>query len=115
MFRPIVTGKNPSNNVLIYWDTESQGNLLSNSRTAPRGIALLCLDNGFNEFSGRSLWTGLAPFPWVRRVADTFDSSELGEDLRESKASERLRNGSDGRDESEEHTARQQGDLKNVD
>ena len=54
-------------------------------------------------------------FAWVRRVADTFDSSELGEDLRESKASERLRNGSDGRDESEEHTARQQGDLKNVD
>ena len=57
--RPIMTGENPSNYVFVDWDVESQGNLLSNSRTAPGGIALLCLDNGFNEFFVGSLWTGL--------------------------------------------------------
>ena len=56
-----MTSENPSNYVFVDWDVESQGNLLSNSRTAPSAIALLCLDNGFNEFFGRSLWTGLAP------------------------------------------------------
>ena len=57
--RSIVTGENPSNHVFVDWDVESQGNLLSNSRTAPGGIALLRLDNGFNEFFVRSLWAGL--------------------------------------------------------
>jgi hypothetical protein len=61
LFGSIVAGENPSNNVFVYWDVESQSNLLSNSRTAPGGIALFGLDNGFDEFSGRSLWTGLAP------------------------------------------------------
>jgi hypothetical protein len=60
LFRPIVTGENPSDDVFVDWDVESQGDLLSNSRTAPGGIAPFGLDNGFNEFSGRSLWTGLA-------------------------------------------------------
>src|SRR4030095_13701606 len=50
LFGPIVTGENPSNNVLIDLDVKSQGNLLSDPWTAPAGIALLCLDNGFNEF-----------------------------------------------------------------
>jgi hypothetical protein len=31
LFRPIVTGENPSNNILVDWDVESQGDLLSNS------------------------------------------------------------------------------------
>ncbi len=35
LFRPIVTGENPSNHVLVYWDVESQSDLLSDSRTAP--------------------------------------------------------------------------------
>src|SRR6186713_2132149 len=56
-FRSIVIGENPSDNVFVDWDVESQGHLLSNSRTAPGRIALFCLDYGFNEFSGRSLWT----------------------------------------------------------
>jgi len=60
-FRPIVTGENPADNVSVDWDVESQGHLLSNFRTAPSRIALFCLDNGFDEFSGWSLWTGLAP------------------------------------------------------
>ena len=61
--RPIVTGENPLDTVFVDWDVESQGNLLSNSRTA-RGIVLFCLENGFNNFSGRSLWTGPASSLW---------------------------------------------------
>jgi hypothetical protein len=38
-FRAIVTGENPSDNVLIDLDVESQGNLLSDPWTAPAGIA----------------------------------------------------------------------------
>jgi len=72
--------------VFVDWDVESQGKL-SNSRTAPRGIA--------SSMSSRDgpLYRACA-FPWVRRVADTFDSSELGGGSRESKTLERLRNGS---------------------
>jgi hypothetical protein len=53
-----VTGENPSDNGFFDWDVESQGNLLSNSRTAPSGIALLCFDNGFNELFVRAVWAG---------------------------------------------------------
>ena len=59
LFRPIVAGENPSNNVFVDGDVESQGNLLSNSRTAPGGITLLHLDDGFNEFFVGPLWSGL--------------------------------------------------------
>jgi hypothetical protein len=43
---------------LIDLDVESQGNLLSDPWTAPARIALLCLDDGFNEFFAGSFWTG---------------------------------------------------------
>ena len=56
--RPTVTSENPSNYVFVDWDVESQGNLLSNSQTAPSGIALLCFDNGFNEFFVTAVWAG---------------------------------------------------------
>jgi hypothetical protein len=55
-----MAGKNPSDNVFVDRDVESQGNLPSNSRTAPAGIALFDLDNAFDEFSGRSFGTGLS-------------------------------------------------------
>src|SRR5207244_11677425 len=61
LFRSIVTGENPSNRVFVDGDVESQGNLLSNSRTAPGGIALLHLDNGFQEFFVGSFWAGPTP------------------------------------------------------
>ena len=61
LFRPIVAGENPSNNVFVDGEVESQGNLLSNSRTAPGGIDLLHLDDGFNEFLVRPLWSGPTP------------------------------------------------------
>jgi len=69
LFRPIVTGENPSNNVFVDWDVESQGDLLSNSRTAPGGIALLHLDDGFNEFFAGPLWSGLTSAPGCKEKA----------------------------------------------
>jgi hypothetical protein len=51
-----MTGENPSDNVLIDLDVESQGNLLSDPWTAPAGIAALCLNNGFNEFFAGAFW-----------------------------------------------------------
>ena len=51
LFRPIVTGENPADNIFVDWNVESQGYLLSNSWTAPRGIASFGLDNGFDEFT----------------------------------------------------------------
>ena len=61
LFRPIVAGENPSNNVFVDGDVESQGNLLSDSRAAPGGIALLHLDNSVDEFFVGSVWSGLTP------------------------------------------------------
>ena len=59
--RPIVAGENPSNNVFVDGDVESQGNLLSDSRATPGGIALLHLDNSVDEFFVGSVWSGLTP------------------------------------------------------
>jgi len=56
-----VTGENPSNHVFVDGDVESQGNLLSNARAAPGGIALLHLDDGFDEFFVGASGSGLAP------------------------------------------------------
>ena len=46
---------------LVDGDGESQGNLLSDARTAPGGIALLDLDDGINEFSTGSSGPGRPP------------------------------------------------------
>jgi hypothetical protein len=59
--RSVVTGENPSNHVFVDGEVESPGNLLSNARTAPGGIALLHLDHGFNEFFGGSFGAGPTP------------------------------------------------------
>ena len=61
LFRPIVGGENPSNNVFVDGDVKSQGNLLSDARTAPGGIAPLHLDDGFDEFFVGPLWSGFTP------------------------------------------------------
>ena len=55
-----MAGENPSNNVFVDGDVERQGNLLSDSRVAPGGIALLYLDDDFNEFLVGPLWSGLS-------------------------------------------------------
>ena len=58
--RSVATGENPSNRVIVDGDVESEGNLLSDARTAPRGIALLHLDDGVDEFFVGSPGSGLA-------------------------------------------------------
>src|SRR5438270_647179 len=63
LFRSVVTGKNPSNYVFFDGDVESQGQLLSDSRAAPGGIALLHLDDGFNEFLVGSFGARPTPAP----------------------------------------------------
>ena len=75
-FRPIVTGENPSHHVLVYGDGESQGNLLSDARTAPGGIALLHLDDGISKFSARSFWPW--PPPVLGREEDAILSVPQG-------------------------------------
>ena len=55
-----MAGENPSDNVFVDWDVESQGHLLSNSWTAPGRIALLCFENRFNELFVRSVWAGVS-------------------------------------------------------
>jgi hypothetical protein len=59
----VLTGENPSHHVLVDGNSESQGNLLGDARTAPGGIALLHLDDGFHELLVGSFWAGppLAP------------------------------------------------------
>jgi hypothetical protein len=94
-----VTGENPSDNIFVDWDVERQGNLLSNSWTAPAGIALLCLNNGFNEFLAGSFWGRAYLCALMRRAGDTFGSSEFGADSKESKVSVRLPSESGGRGE----------------
>ena len=64
-FRSVVTGEDPSNHVFVDGDGESQGNLLSDARTAPGGIALLHLGDGINEFS--TGFSGPGPPPLLGR------------------------------------------------
>jgi hypothetical protein len=57
--RPVVTGENPANHVFVDLDVERQGDLLSDSRTAPAGITLLHFDDRTDEFCTRSFRAGL--------------------------------------------------------
>ncbi len=71
----VVTGENPSNHVFVEGAVECPGNLLGNTPSAPSGIAVLYLEDGFDVFFVGSPGSGLAPllrggkpadFPWVR-------------------------------------------------
>jgi hypothetical protein len=53
-------GQDASDSIFINGNAESQGKLLSDSRTTPGGIALFHVDNGVDEFFGRPLWAGSA-------------------------------------------------------
>ena len=57
----VMRGQDAPNDVFIDGDAERQSNLLSDSRAAPGGIALLGGENRVNEFLGGTLGTGLAP------------------------------------------------------
>ena len=58
--RPVVIGENPSNHVFVDCKVEGQGDLFSDSRTTPAGIALLHSDDCMDEFCTRSLRAGPA-------------------------------------------------------
>src|SRR6266581_945997 len=88
LFRSVVTGENPSNHVFVDGDGESQGNLLSDARTAPGGIKLLHLDDGINEFSTGS--SGPGPPPLLGREEVAILSVPQG--LVEAQASRRFQN-----------------------
>ena len=72
LFRPIVAGENPSNDVFVDGDVESQGNLLSDSRAAPGGIALLHLDNSVDEFFVGSVWSRAYAGAWMKKSRQYF-------------------------------------------
>jgi len=52
-------GEDPANYVFVDLDVERQGDLLSDSRTAPMGIPLLHFDDRMNEWCARSFRAGL--------------------------------------------------------
>src|SRR5256886_8468537 len=52
-------GENPANHVFVDLDLKRQGNLLSDSRTAPAGITLLHFDYRTDEFCARTFRAGL--------------------------------------------------------
>src|SRR5438093_12728562 len=52
-------GENPANHVFVDLDLKRQGNLLSDSRTAPVGIRLLHFDYRTDEFCARTFRAGL--------------------------------------------------------
>jgi hypothetical protein len=60
VFRAVMSGEDTANHVLVDLDSKSQSNLLGDSGTSPSGIALLHLDNGFNQILTWSCWAGCA-------------------------------------------------------
>ena len=83
-----MSGQETPNDVFIDGEAERQSNLLSDSRAAPGGIALLGGENRVNEFFAGTLGTGLAP---------AFRGEEqavlaLGHDLVKAQESRRLQN-----------------------
>jgi hypothetical protein len=58
--RPVVMGENPSNHVVVGCKVEGQGDLSSDSRTTPAGIALPHFDDRMDDPCNRSLRAGLA-------------------------------------------------------
>jgi len=93
--RSVMVGQDSSDNAFITGNTESQTNLPGDSRAAPRGIALLDVDNGPHAFSGPSF--GAWAFARVlRREGRTFAFWVFGGDSIGSRVSVRLLNRSGG-------------------
>src|SRR5438552_11400597 len=105
-FGSVVMGENPSNHVFVDGDGESQGNLLSDARTAPGGIALLHLDDGINEFSTGSSRPGPPPLLGREEAAILSVPQGLVKAQESRRVSERWRNGSGGMAASTERTNR---------
>src|SRR5437660_1550004 len=93
--RPVVLRENPANYVFVDLDVERQGDLLSDSRTAPVGIPLLHFGDCTDEFCARPFRARASDGDSGRTARGTFACSRLceGQCQAVSKASERLRNG----------------------
>jgi hypothetical protein len=61
--------QDPTNHVLVDLDTEGQTYLFRDSWTSPGRIALLNLNDGIDQFSSWSFWTGLRPEVWREEEA----------------------------------------------
>ena len=59
LYRSVVTGEKPANDVFVDLDVERQGDLLCDSRTAPVGITVLHFDHQMDGFCTGSSRTGL--------------------------------------------------------
>ena|SRR5436853_7457473 len=62
--RMVVNGKNPADDILINRYSESQLDLLGDTRTAPPGITLLHVDHRTNQILVRTFWPGLPSALW---------------------------------------------------
>jgi hypothetical protein len=89
----VIPGQDAPNDIFIDGNAERPGNLLSDSRAAPGGIALLGGDNRIPEFFGRAPGTGLEPALRGEEQAVLA----LGKDLVKVQKGRRLQN--DGRTE----------------
>ena len=87
----VMSGQDTPNDVFIDGEAERQSNLLSDSRAALGGIALLGGENRVNEFFAGTLGTGLAPAFRGEKQAVLA----LGQDLVKVQKGRRLQN--DGR------------------
>jgi hypothetical protein len=55
----VTSGENAPNHILVDLNIESHGDLLGDTRTAPRWIPMLHLDNRCYDFRARSFWARL--------------------------------------------------------
>jgi len=68
---PVVSAQDPADYVFVDFNSESQGDLFGNARTAPGGILPLHGKHGVDEFLSRSLRSRPMAF-WVKITAGTF-------------------------------------------
>ena len=65
--RPVMQGQNPANHILINRSSESQVDLLGDTRTSPGRIALFHFDNGPDQIRRWSFRSGLGSVFWRKQ------------------------------------------------
>jgi len=63
--RSVIEGENPTNYILTY--AEGQGDLLGDTGTSPRWIALLHINNGTNDIRVGTFWPRLRAALWRKQ------------------------------------------------
>jgi hypothetical protein len=81
-FRAVMNAQDTADHVLVYFDPESQCDLLSDARAAPTRILSFHLEDGIDQLFRRSLRAG------TKTASDTFARSALGGGAAAWKASE---------------------------